>query len=186
VTDIKTELRIPDLWFDFYARFLPGVAFVTTYRLVIRRDSSFPSGASEILCLAFIGYFCALITQPLASMFTGWIERFLENKLTPEKEDYVQAVSWYLSALLPNEQQQAGIRQAMILSKMHGETTFFVQLLVLGAFVFVLQFVSSFPLCIYSIIFNFLCEILFLGGAFEVAYRRLIRAKKLYFIYHTK
>lgn len=63
---IQTELKIPDLWYDFYARILPVAAFVAAMRLLIFRKSAL-RGILEIVLLAFTGYFCALITNPVAS-----------------------------------------------------------------------------------------------------------------------
>jgi hypothetical protein len=80
---IKTELNIPDLWYDFYARLLPGAAFVTALWLIFQKD--LPDW-KEIVLLAFASYFCGLIAQPIASRITVWIEYLIELLRKQDKD----------------------------------------------------------------------------------------------------
>jgi len=80
-TEFKTELKIPDLWYDFYARFLPGAAFIAALRLIILKNNTFlPTTGMELFLLLFTGYFCALISQPLSSRLAIMINNFVETR----------------------------------------------------------------------------------------------------------
>lgn len=41
--ELKAELNIPDLWFDFYARFLPGTTFVIIVRFFLLGYKNIPA-----------------------------------------------------------------------------------------------------------------------------------------------
>ena len=157
------ELRIPDIWFDFYARFLPGAGFVVAIRTQILKDSSIPN-AMEFIVLAFGGYFCALLVQPFGSRLAGLVE-FGATVVMRVSRDCVSKI-----------QSKIGRdkRESMILSKMHGEVTFFCQLAVLSIVVFVIALSKAILPSPWHIGIPFVLVIL----AFEVAIRRVQKARK--------
>lgn len=166
--NIETELKIPDLWYDFYARFLPGAAFITALRLIFFKNYHLPN-VIELFLLLFAGYFCSLISQPLSSRLTILIENFAEHRKVLKKNQFVKMI-----------QHKVGreSRDSMILSKMHAEVTFFVQLSVLSAVTLVLQIFQR-PFGCLGIVINILCPIIFVIEAGEVSFRRLNRAMDL-------
>ena len=163
---IHTKLNIPDLWFDFYARFLPGVAFVAVGRVVLFPCHGIPKGG-EMVIIAFAGYLCGLLVQPISSYITGHIGRRIARK---EGHDHL-----YIRKLSDRLHKSSRSREAMILSKMHGETTFFVQFFVLGT-VLLLVLLSREREINTIIVINFFCLIGFVLGARATAGRRMKRA----------
>lgn len=162
---INAELKVPDLWYDFYARILPGSAFVAVVRLTIIKNFLVPD-FHEIFIIALAGYFCALLTQPLSSRIAIYIEGYIEKRKSPNKGDrlFVRRVQAKLGRTS---------RESMILSKMHGEIVFFIQLFVLGI---VFLFLNFFFDLRFMIIWNILFIIFVSLGAFEVTSRRAERA----------
>ena len=164
-TNVQTELKIPDLWFDFYARFLPGAAFVASLYF-LRGGQSVPAGL-HVALLALAGYVCGLVIQPASSEITELLECWVAKIRTGDP--------FYVFRVAESDPR-------MILPKMHGETTFFVQSSVLAAILFSMQLVPAF--------FGFDCSRtwpkvtlavalgLFLGGV-EVACRRVRRARRI-------
>jgi hypothetical protein len=165
--DVKADLHIPDLWFDFYARLLPGVAFVGAIRCFLLGNVALPSW-TEIFVLLGLGYFVALLTQPIGSRSAGWIERLAELSHGVKEKLFIRRVQ---KALGPDS------NQSMILFKMHGEVTFFVQLGWLSLVYWLVQQFADRPVMLlkcYPLLFAAVCGML----AFEVALRRLERAIK--------
>ena len=39
---IQTELKIPDLWYDFYTRLIPGTAFIASTRILFLNSCKLP------------------------------------------------------------------------------------------------------------------------------------------------
>ncbi len=168
--DVKADLSIPDLWFDFYARILPGTAFVAAVRVILLNNATVPTGR-EIVVLVSAGLFCGLISQPIASYIVGFIlER--AGPSIPEGHDEKEK-----SAFMEKGLHALGInsRESRLFSKMHGECTFFVQLGVLSAAFLGLQFLQ----CTNTIISNVLVPIIAicysLFAAWNVASRRFKR-----------
>ena len=165
--DLKAELHVPDLWFDFYARLLPGTAFVGGIRCLILGIVDVPAWA-EIFVILAIGYLAGLFTNPLGSRCAGRIERVAELSCSVKEALFIRRVQKELG---PES------RASMILFKMHGEVTFFVQLGLLSLVywlveIFVEQAVT--PLKLYPLAFAAVCAVI----AYEVALRRLQRAMK--------
>jgi hypothetical protein len=74
----NAELKVPDLWYDFYARLLPGTAFVGCVRFFVFGKNGVAS-TIEALAILGIGYFSAMLTQPLASELTLGIHWLTER-----------------------------------------------------------------------------------------------------------
>jgi len=70
--NINTQLTIPDIWYDFYARLLPGLYFVFIARYTIQSGWNSPN-TSEILIIFIAGYFSGLLFQPVASTVTNYV-----------------------------------------------------------------------------------------------------------------
>jgi len=163
---LKTKLKIPDLWFDVYARLLPGTAFVAAIRVLLLGNVEVPNG-KELFVLAFAGYLFALITQPISSRLARLVW-YLADKVTSEEVGYVDKVKQKLGR---------STRESLILSKMHGEVTFFCQLSVLSVVYQVIQLTYRStqqpwnPCCI-------VITFVFVAFAFEVATRCVDKAKK--------
>jgi len=165
--NVETKLQIPDLWYDFYARFLPGTAFVSLVYYRLFENPKTPD-ASILVIISFLGLFCGMVTQPISSRLVGWLHD-LAALVRGEDRDYVERTKKIL-----------GAHESRILSKMHGESVFFVQCAVLSL-LFPLTLLL-FPANKYSGPFycplNAIVSILFLLGAIEVADRRIKRAKR--------
>jgi len=178
-TEIK--LKIPDLWFDFYARLIPGTIFIATLRLWSLGITTIPN-TNEIFLLIGAAYFTGLVTQPLASR----IAKLIEKRVNPERKNPAGDKKKWLRILQYKLGRES--RDSLILSKMHGEVTFFVQLAIMTLLFWFQNFFKFLPYFNYSE-FNifWLWYIIFftlaLIGAFEVADRRVKRAKDIeYFI----
>jgi hypothetical protein len=109
---VNFEFKIPFLFYDFYARVLPGLAFASTLHLLQGGALSDIAGWYAAL-LATLGYLAALVTQPVTGWLTGELEGLLSKWLTGDSLYVVR---------------QAPLDPDMILLKMHAETAFFVQL----------------------------------------------------------
>lgn len=114
--EVKTELNIPDLWFDFYARLVPGTCFALA--LYWRKYEKLPAlDGWHLFGLFGAGYVLSLITQPLSSRAA----RMLEDqaaKIHRKDGEYVERVKTCLGE---------SSRRTLILDKMHGEVTMYVQ-----------------------------------------------------------
>ncbi len=168
--EITTELHIPDLWYDFFARLLPGITFIAALRVLALSNTTFPD-FPEMIVLTFAGYISALITQPLSSWLTGLIESKV-GRLPPGEQDRI--------VFIRKIQKKFGesSRQTLILGKMHAESTFFVQLAVLSLIVFVIQLLKGATL-LPTIAFHLLWVILMISNASAVASRRVKRGQQL-------
>jgi hypothetical protein len=163
--NFQTEVKIPDLRFDIYARLLPGTAFVGAAYYFFSRSPKILDVAGIVIGL-FFGYFSGLVTQPLSSRVTGLLHDFVARRRGKDKL-YVKRV-----------QKELDERQAMILSKMHGETTFFVQCAVLGLILLVVRLIHpTLHASVESYVINACVSIVFLLEAVEVADRRFRRAR---------
>ena len=161
---LKTELNIPDLWYDFYARLLPGSAFIAGIRTMYFGNFAIPT-LEEALVLLGASYLVGLASQPLSSRIIGLVQTLGERIAGITDKRFIKKVQHTL---------QSDSRAALILSKMHGEVAFFVQI---GT----LSIVWSILLCTAS---KFSGYYLFIPGAsflfaLEVANRRAKRAKDL-------
>ena len=161
---ISTELRIPDLWYDFYARLVPGTAFVAAVYVLRLGDAAWPCTLQTVI-LALAGYFTAIITQPISSRVTGWIH------------DLAATVAGVGRLFVRQSAKTLDLRQQQILSKMHGEATLFVQLSVFSVILIAHQALLDHdgpPWFWFA-----LAAVAFVLEALEVAHRRIKRARDL-------
>lgn len=167
MSDEIRQLNIPDLWFDFYARLLPGTAFGGMVWIFGLNKAI--SSVSDIAVIVTYGYLAALIIQPLGSILAHWVEYGFE-RLNKHDGLYVKRMQKKLGA---------DTRSAMILGKMHGEVTFFTQLAFLCIVYlftvdnFLTPNAPPFGCCLLLSLFLF-----FIASSCEVAYRRLTRAEQ--------
>jgi len=169
--DIQANLEIPDIWFDFLARFLPGVSFVTMVWFVFLKKPA-PTGLEAILGVIFAGYVAGLITSPPASRIARIIES-RAGKLPKGEEDRVKFIRRVQAKLSYSS------RQTLLIGKMHAEVVFFVQLAIFSLLLIVVELykgISFYPIIAVTII---LLPIFFLE-AYEVASRRFERARGEY------
>jgi hypothetical protein len=115
--DVQAELKIPDMWYDFYARFVPGAAFTTALYGLAQQNPALPTVRALVL-LGLASYLAAFTTQPFSSRITGLLH-WLAAKVHKEDKLFVTRVA----KKLPDERP--------VLDKMHAEVTCFVQLAVL-------------------------------------------------------
>jgi hypothetical protein len=66
---IKVDFNPPDVWYDFYARVLPGTTFAAYLFFVFSAKPDVPNG-SGIIILLMVGYVAGFITQPLSTHLT--------------------------------------------------------------------------------------------------------------------
>lgn len=121
--EVKADLSIPDFWYDFFARLLPGTAFVFILRLQFANSFSFPS-AGDFLYLVFGGYLISLFTQPLSSRIVKFFEKNV-GKIDAKEQDRIKFMR-----TLQNDLGHSS-RQSLVLGKMHAEATFFAQVSIL-------------------------------------------------------
>ncbi|MBI2423915.1 MAG: hypothetical protein HYV27_13875 [Candidatus Hydrogenedentes bacterium] len=118
--NIDATFDIPDIWFDFYARFVPGSAFAAVVYYMRGGDWATIS-ALQASFLAAGGYCCALTTQWASSEITAWITDRMQQKRG------VKIV------------QDQTLDPKDILGKMHSETTMYIQAFVLGCILFLMH-----------------------------------------------
>jgi hypothetical protein len=164
MTGISTELRIPDLWYDFYARLVPGTAFVAAVYVFRLGAAAWPSTLQTVI-LGLAGYFTAIITQPISSRVTGWIH------------DLAAKVAGVERLFVRRSARALDLGQQQILSKMHGEATLFVQLSVFSVILIAHQALldNDGPRWFWFA----LAAVAFVLEALEVAHRRIKRAQDL-------
>lgn len=159
-------LKVPNPWYDVYARLLPGTAFVGALYYLFSTAPEMPNNIG-VLVVLFCGYFSGMVTQPASSEITGFLQYIVAKKIHREDEFYVEIIKKELDE-----------EQSMVLSKMHGETTFFVQCMVLGILLLLIRLfhpqVHGTPKA--YVLHVCLC-LFFLIAAVEVADRRLRRAR---------
>lgn len=122
-TELSADLKVPDLWFDFYARFLPGTGFLMALHFSLSPNWEVPT-AEKIVIGIFLGYLAGLFAQPISSTITGLIHWGI-SKCHGEGRLFVE------------EAKRKVPEEARIINKMHGEATFFVQCGVLSIVLFV-------------------------------------------------
>lgn len=163
--DFQGELKVPDLWYDVYARLLPGTAFVGAAYYLFSTAPKTPDVVGVLIAL-LCGYFFGLVAQPVSSRIMGLVH-YIVAKPRGENRLYVKMI-----------QKELDDRQSMILSKMHGEATFFVQCAVLGSVLLLIRLLH--PQVHWTeksyVIHACIC-IIFLIEAVEVADRRFKRAR---------
>jgi uncharacterized protein involved in cysteine biosynthesis len=159
--EIKAELNIPDLWYDFYARLLPGGLFVAAIYILWPGAPSWPTPLQAVILVA-AGYVSALVSQPLASPLSHLIHWLVAGG----ECYYVENIGKKLN---PHE--------VSILDKMHGEVTFFTQCFVLAVVLLIAQIVPRFNLE-QELCLTFVAAIGLLVLAAITAYRRKWRADR--------
>lgn len=128
-------------------------------------DVSVPS-ATEAIVIAALGLLCGLLSQPFSSRIVGWLE-LGAARIRGQPGDYVNEVR---SRLGPS-------KRAAILSKMHGEVTFFTQMAVLSAaYGVIYRLCRPVPENFWGYIFA--TFVILIALAFEVAERRVKRAER--------
>ncbi len=78
--------KIPDVYFDWYARFLPGSIGVIAYFLIT--DTSFENLSSSLVLYGFISYLVGHVVQPPV----GFIVKQLEIKISNGTEEKYKIV----------------------------------------------------------------------------------------------
>lgn len=126
MTEVKADLAIPDIWYDFYARLVPGAAFAFGMRFLYQGQWILPD-ATEALILTAAGYFVGLLSLPIGSTVAHALLSFVYRKDGKDGHAYVAGVQ---AKLNPES------RRALVLSKMYAESVFFGQVTFLVAFLF--------------------------------------------------
>jgi hypothetical protein len=88
-TDVKADLHIPDLWYDFYARILPGSLFVFGLRYYYLSINTLPD-LDEVVVLTIVGFVCGLFSQPVASRLTKAVYKIVEKRSGIKDEDFIR------------------------------------------------------------------------------------------------
>ena len=162
--NIKTELNIPDIWYDFYARLLPGTCFLFASRYLIQTEWIVPNATESFLLFA-AGYFTGLFFQPLASIIVNFEFGYVQKE---KGVDYVADVQAKVGA---------ESRRSKILSKMQAATVFFAQLLISVCCLIALYFYLGLDRKLVLIVL-FLALPYSAFGIRNVAKRRFIKAKR--------
>jgi hypothetical protein len=69
--------KIPDMYFDWYARFIPGSIGVIAYYLLT--ENTFSVSTSNLVLYAFVSYLLGHISQPLVGFIVKRIESIIES-----------------------------------------------------------------------------------------------------------
>lgn len=98
-TDDITKM-LPDGWFDWYARLIPGCIGVATYFWLF--NISFDRKIEDILLLAFLSYVVGHITQPFSSSI---VNKLFKNELQPRtnrliSKSYAETISMFSSSII--------------------------------------------------------------------------------------
>lgn len=176
--DVKTEFKIPDLWFDFYVRFIPGTVFIACLRF-FNQDQEIIPDTNEFLILLGAAYFIGLITSPLSSRLAKFIEHRAE--IIYSKRNKIKQRNWVRKLQYDLGRES---RDSLLLSKMHGEITMFVELALLTILFWVQNHFKIIPNITNSnfhfhIIHLLVIVVLFMGLAYEVGDRRIRKAKDI-------
>lgn len=75
----KTVEQLPDIWFDWYARLLPGCFGVGLYLYLSLQIPASPTGVHVLLFL-LSGYAAGHIAQPISGFFIKRIEKHYGNE----------------------------------------------------------------------------------------------------------
>jgi hypothetical protein len=161
--NLNAELKVPDLWYDFYARFLPGALFVAIIYVLWPGRLTTPSGG-EVAVLALASLIAGLVAQPVSSEITGEIHRRIALRVVHD-EDYID--------------KQKPLDPRRILGKMHAETTFFIQCAVLGFVLLLLQLFVTLESNWRTILCNLIAVVVFLVLGGDMSWRRVRRAQRL-------
>lgn len=82
-------LNLPDVWFDWYARLLPGCFGAGLYLYLSSSVPAAPTGVHIILFL-LIGYGFGHVLHPASSFVVSLLEKFVD-KLCPNENAYAEA-----------------------------------------------------------------------------------------------
>jgi len=122
------DLYIPEIWYDFFVRFLPGAAFVSAIRLLffpIYTVSDYPE-FKELVALAIAGYILGLISEPISTLIATPIES-LSSPLT----DTLRKIQLLKNRNRSKRRNKRLFRETFLPSKKDAETKFFIQVIVL-------------------------------------------------------
>lgn len=161
------SLKMPDLWFDAIARLVPGVLFATAIAWqtrILPADNQFLLS----LAIAVIGYGIGFVASAYASLLAYLIEHRWFN------ERDIDIVRVELSR---------DTRQAMILSKMHGETVAFLSISLLSITFAFTSWVVSTPYALrldswQATAYSVCVALISAGSTLSCAWRREQRAYK--------
>ncbi|WP_375583460.1 hypothetical protein [Cyclobacterium xiamenense] len=95
----KLTEKIPDIWFDWYARLLPGCLAISFY--LITNDIPMNSVRENGLVLLFSGYLLGHLIQPLSSgLINLFSDRIKRKKAKLVSKAYAEFVGFFSLALL--------------------------------------------------------------------------------------
>ena len=116
----NTIAKLPDIWYDFYGRLLPGAYGVSFFQLFVL-GQSIEATLENFLYIMISGYLLGHIFQPISSMIILWRER------KHDPDDQKGQV---------NSEMGPETRAAHLLSKAHAEgagmVSFFIFTLIIG------------------------------------------------------
>lgn len=162
MSPITTELNIPDIWYDFLGRLLPGYAFLSSIWLIVKGTIE-PSILVAVLAIPasyIIGFTC----QPITLTLTKWLEK---------KAAETNCVEEHFVSLSQNS-LGTDSRRSLILSKIGAETVFFSQVVFLS--LITAYIALRYENCIGAIL-GCVVAIVALYGAWSYANHRIEKAK---------
>lgn len=118
--ELKSKWILPDFWYDFFGRLLPGMIFVYGV-LLIRNGAFYMPAQDQWVFILFAGYISGFLLSPVSS--------FLVNRIDRGKSDEVASIQYKLDSRSS---------KAMLLSKMKAEIMFFSQLSLFSLFLLVI------------------------------------------------
>lgn len=130
---LKTEISIPDNWYDFYTRLLPGTYFIAVIRVANFNRIDFPD-LYELLVLLGASYLLGFIVQPFSLMIFELIKKRVKVANYKSGDDFVNEIKHRLGR---------ENRDSLILSKMHAEALFYLQCSIFSLILVFLNWVLS-------------------------------------------
>jgi len=83
----KAVSGVPDVWFDWYARFIPGCVTVALFYFLNGGEIPDRIGATQLTLFLIGGYFIGFLIQPPA----GWAVKRAEEHIFRQERDYEAA-----------------------------------------------------------------------------------------------
>lgn len=118
----RLSSSVPDIWFDLYARLLPGLGFVLAF-IAMREINLFELGPTTVATSVVVGFLIGHVIQPFSSQLAFAIET----------REGIGDVSVQVDKLL-----DARSRQILVLSKQHAECASMAAFCLLSAFFFLI------------------------------------------------
>ncbi len=80
MASFSANLDIPEIWYDFYVRLLPGTTFVSVLWFVIL-GNKFKPDVINLMIIVFAGYVLGFCVNPISSYITNKFEKNVKSDI---------------------------------------------------------------------------------------------------------